>query len=67
MAQKPLITGLQNPFEKRMRLAMTCGPRVFASSNMAVAEAFAPVLVELSIRERIGARPSELAYTLEAT
>jgi hypothetical protein len=44
----PLLQRLRNPHDKSMRLAMTCGYRVFACSNTAFAGDFAPVLAKHS-------------------
>ena len=40
--------GLRNSHDKSMRLAMTCGYRVFVCSNMAFAGDFTPVLAKHS-------------------
>ena len=40
--------GLRNSHDKSMRLAMTCGYRVFVCSNMAFAGDFTPVLAKRS-------------------
>jgi hypothetical protein len=44
--------GLRNSHDKSMRLAMTCGYRVFVCSNMAFAGDFTPVLAKHSNRSR---------------
>jgi hypothetical protein len=42
----PLSIGLRNSHDKSMRLAMTCGYRVFVCSNMAFAGDFTPVIAK---------------------
>ena len=44
----PFSIGLRNSHDKSMRLAMTCGYRVFVCSNMAFSGDFTPVLAKHS-------------------
>ena len=48
MAECRFSIGLRNSHDKSMRLAMTCGYRVFVCSNMAFAGDFTPVLAKHS-------------------
>jgi len=48
MGRVPIFIGLRNSHDKSMRLAMTCGYRVFVCSNMAFAGDFTPVLAKHS-------------------
>jgi hypothetical protein len=60
--------GLRNSHDKSMRLAMTCGYRVFVCSNMAFAGDFTPVLVKhsksFSLIDAIAVGVAECSATL---
>src|ERR1700693_2281054 len=54
--------GLRNSHDKSMRLAMTCGYRVFVCSNMAFAGDFTPA----TMRQLSRLRPLEASVRVEA-
>jgi len=59
--------GLRNSHDKSMRLAMTCGYRVFVCSNMAFAGDFTPVLAKHSKSSSFGSLHFICAWSSKGT
>ena len=57
--------GLRNSHDKSMRLAMTCGYRVFVCSNMAFAGDFTPVLAKHSLIDCISVAVDRMQRNFE--
>jgi hypothetical protein len=58
--------GLRNSHDKSMRLAMTCGYRVFVCSNMAFSGEFTPVLAKHSKSFSLNPIPQALGSSLQS-